>query len=126
MKIIDPGHRYELLCIDGKEKNYLQFVKRFDPKDPAKYPGNADARPGTTLQDVIQCCLNRFRYLQNQIPCIENEVCISNMQQCLLMLEQRAAKRHGLEFDVSRLEVLEFAPLCKTCGHTVCEHPPFQ
>lgn len=122
MRIIDVGHKYELLCLDGKLKQTLQFVKRFDPKDPAKYPGNKTKYPGTTLQDVIHCLLNRTRYLQNQIPCLENEAIINNLQQCLFLLETRAARRHGIELNAVNLESLEMLPLCPECGHTTCHH----
>lgn len=122
MKILDVGHKYELLSLDGKHPQTLQFVKRFDPEDPKRFPGNKDRYPGTTMQDVIQCLCNRIRYLQNQIPCVENEVILKNLQECLLMLEQRAAQRHGLRLEAPTLEWLEMARLCPECGHTVCHH----
>jgi hypothetical protein len=122
MKIIDPGHKYELLCLDGKLKQTLQFVKRFDRHHPENYPGNFNAHPGTTLQDVIRCLLNRVRYLQNQIPCPENEILLGNLQQCLWVLENRALRRHGLGSLELSLEQVEMKQLCKECGHIVCEH----
>jgi hypothetical protein len=119
MNIIDVGHKYELLSIDGKCKQVLQFVKR----QGLRYPGNTSSYPGTTLQDVIHCLLNRVRYLQNQIPCVENEVIIYNLQTCLLMLEQRAAKRRHMELNIETLEQLEVKLLCPKCGHTTCHCP---
>lgn len=116
MKILDVGHKYELLSIDGKHHQILQFVKR----EGIGFPGNKGHYPGTTMQDVIHCILNRMRYLNNQIPCIENEVIINSLQTCLLMLEQRAAKRHGIEFEPVTLEMLEMMLLCTKCGHTTC------
>lgn len=121
-EIIDVGHKYKLICLDGELNQTLQFVKRFDSKDPKRFPGNTNAYPGTTIQSVIQCLCNRVRYLDNQIPCVENKVILHNLQTCLLMLEQRAARRHNLEFTPNSLEALEFARLCVECGHTVCEH----
>lgn len=118
MKILDAGHKFELLSIDGKHKQVLQFLKR----KGINYPGNTNAFPGTTTQDVIHCLLNRMRYVQNQIPCVENEVVITNLQQCLLMLETRAANRHGIVLTISSLEQLEMKRLCSKCGHLVCEH----
>lgn len=117
MKILDPGHKYSLLSLDGKVKQTLQFVKR----KGLKFPGNKTAHPGTTMQDVIMCLLNRIRYLQNQIPCIENEMILKNLQECLFLLEYRAAKRHNLHYEPSSLEEIEMAKLCETCGHTICE-----
>lgn len=116
MKILDVGHKYELLSLDGKKKQTLQFVKR----KGLNFPGNTSAYPGTTTQDVIHCLLNRMRYVNNQIPCIENEVVIANLQQCLLMLELRAAKRHGIELEVKSLNCLEMKELCPKCGHIEC------
>jgi len=121
MKIIDVGHKYELLCLDGSKKQVLQFVKRFD-KDPSKFPGNTNSYPGTTMQDVLQCLCNRIRYLQNQIPCVENELILNKFQECLFLLEQRAARRHGIAMPSVSLEWFEFAHLCPKCGHTTCHH----
>lgn len=118
MKILDVGHKFILASFDGKHKQVLQFMKR----KGLKFPGNNNSYPGTTTQDVIHCLLNRTRYVQNQIPCVENEVIINNLQICLLMLEQRAAKRHGYEFEALTLREMEFKPMCPKCGHTVCEH----
>lgn len=116
MKIIDVGHKYELLAIDGKVKQTLTFVKR----KGLNYPGNKTAHPGTTIQDVVHCLSNRIRYLNNQIPCVENEVILANLQTILLMLEQRASKRHNIDLEVKTLEALEMKHLCPTCGHTIC------
>lgn len=116
MKILILGHRYELLSIDGKKKQILQFVMR----KGKGYPGNKQSFPGTTLQDVIHCLLNRVRYLDNQIPCIENKMIIQNFQQCLALLEQRAAKRHHIELEETDLQELEWKKLCSKCGHTTC------
>lgn len=122
MNIIDPGHKYELLCLDGKLRQTLTFVKRNDIKDPEKFPGNKSSYPGTTLQDVMHCLCNRVRYLNNQIPCLENEVILQNLHTCIMMLEQRAAKRHGIELHIRSLEWFEFTKLCPECGHTQCNH----
>jgi hypothetical protein len=72
------------------------------------------------MQDVIHCLLNRIRYLDNQIPCIENKVMQSSLQTCLVMLEKRAADRHGVQLECVTLEQLEMRLLCPLCGHTFC------
>lgn len=121
MKTIDPGHKYELLNLDGIGTQTLTFVKRFDPLDRSKYPGNSDAHEGTTIQSVIRALLERFRFLQNQIPCPENEMCISNLKECLWMLENRASQRHGISFKLTA-EECETLPMCGVCGHVICGH----
>ena len=121
IEVIDAGHRYDLASIDGLTGNRLQFVKRCDLKNPARFPGNLNAYPGTTMQIVIRVVLDRIQYLQNQIWCPENAVITKLLQAALWLLEFRAARRHkrsywhGLKFAAE-------APICTVCGHTVCEH----
>ncbi len=69
-EIIDPGHKYILLTLDGELNQTLTFVKRCDKiiegRLTNKFPGNKGEYPGTTMQSVIRVILNRLRYLQNQ------------------------------------------------------------
>lgn len=126
IRVIDPGHIFELLILDDpsdfahrSSDDLLTFVKRFDPEDPSKYPGNANAHPGTTLQSVIRACLSRFRFLEAQIPDECNQVNIHLLRQVLYNLELRAAKRHGMVFNLS-VDECETLPMCTTCGHVIC------
>lgn len=121
MKVIDRGHIYELASLDGGAPQTLVFVKRFDPKDPSRFPGNFNAHPGTTLQNVIRALLERMRYLQGQIWCVENFIGIPLLRIVLWLLEFRAGRRHG-KFYVHRLKFSEVAPMCQNCGHTDCKH----
>lgn len=118
-KVIDHGHEYELLTLDGEMAQTLTFVKRFDPNDPTKFPGNFNAHPGTTMQSVIRCLIERIDYLENQIPHLNNEMVRMNLVNCLWLLEERAAERHGYGFDLSPEAVLSM-PMCNHCGHVVC------
>lgn len=113
----DTGHAYELPNLDGDGSQLLRFVKRFDPQ---KYPGNADAYPGTTLQTVMRCLIERVKYLDNQIPCPNNGAVVSRLIECLWLLEERAAARHGYSFDYRPGDMLEM-PMCGHCGHVVCK-----
>lgn len=98
----------------------LTFVKRFDPDHPERFPGNTSAYAGTTLQSVIRALMSRVRYLDAQIKHPNNSVVIGLLAQCLWLLEDRAAKRHGLDFDY-RVEDMEEMPMCSHCGHVVCK-----
>lgn len=120
-EVHDPGHRYELMAIDGDCDQILQFVKREDRDHPTKYPRNEGFYPGTTLQCVIRVLADRIRYLNGQKACIENHVILFLLQSCLWLLEKRAARRHGRPYNYSP-EFSMTAPLCDVCGHTVCEH----
>jgi hypothetical protein len=121
LTVIDPGHKYLLGSIDGELPQVLQFVKRCDLQDPARFPGNTDAYPGTTLQIVLRALIDRVNYLQGQHGCLENKLLLLCLKLSIWLLEHRAARRHhrayfkGLQFAASE-------PLCDECGHTVCEH----
>jgi len=117
MVILDPGHAYSLLCLDGNETRVLQFVKRTGPG----YPGNTTTSPGTNLQSVLRACLDRVRYLRGQKDCFENLLITWMLQACLWLLEFRAARRHGAVYRHG-LRYAEVTPQCPSCGHTVCEH----
>ena len=121
-RVIDPGHHYELLTLDDNKMarvQLLRFVKRCDPCHPEKYPGNTNAYPGTTMQSVIRCLIDRIDYLQNQIPHPNNLAVRQMFLNQLWLLEERAAERHGYDFDY-RPEDMNVMPMCPHCGHVVC------
>lgn len=121
MKVTDPGHSYLLDCIDGGQPKPLVFVKRCDPENPEKYPGNENAYPGTTMQNVLRALLDRLRYLQNQVWSLENSIIIGMLKVSLWLLEYRAARRHGKSYWRS-LRFSECAQMCGIFGHTQCDH----
>ena len=118
MKVLDSGHRYSLASLDGDFSQVLQFVKRNDP--PEKYPGNANAYPGTTCQEVLRALLERVRYLRGQIPCVEDDLIISSLQNALFLFELRANRAKGRSIVAGTLEQFELYPICAVCGHTQC------
>ena len=119
MKVLDPGHKYELLNFDGGEPVILTFVKRNNP--PEKYPGNVNAYPGTQIQEVLRALIERGLYLEGQIPCPETRVVIENCRDSIWLLENRHAKRNGghLDYHLSR-DFIEDVPICHQCGHISC------
>lgn len=121
MKVIDPGHRYQLLSLDGPYHQELRFVKRCQPKE--RYPGNFNAHPGTTIQSVMRCLIEREQYLQNQVWCFENLMIIFLLKFSIWLLEFRAARRHKKPY----WHWVDFSfqsPLCSHCGHTQCDAIP--
>lgn len=123
MKILDPGHCYSLAVLDrtNSDDSCLTFVKRFDPTEPTKFPGNHNAYQGTTSQEVIRCLLDRARYVQNQKWCLENVVVILSLRIAIWFLEFRASRKHG-KFYLKSLSYAEKQIMCETCGHTNCKH----
>jgi hypothetical protein len=131
MKTLDQGHRYILDAIDNGTPQHLAFVKR----EGDNYPGNDGHYGGTQAQEVIRALIERTIYVNAQIPHAANEEVVEHLRFALLALEQRAAQRHGLEFDLlivagEEMDILggidgraiEQIPVCETCGHIVCHH----
>ncbi len=121
--VLDAGHKYELDSLDGDHGQILQFVKRCDREKPWRYPGNVNSYPGATLQMVIRVLLDRLAYLQWQIWCPENWIIIKLLQCSIWLLELRAARRHRRMY-WHGLRYVVHAPICRTCGHTTCDHDP--
>jgi hypothetical protein len=118
MKIIDPGHKYELLNLDEGEFQTLTFMKR----EGEGYPGNVGHYGGTNLQSVLRACLDRVRYLHKQIPHENNLAVVLHLEHAILELENRAMERHGfVGRGLSRRQAVEL-PMCLVCGHVVCLH----
>jgi hypothetical protein len=119
MKIIDPGHKYSLdiLDPDGYEQ-ILRFVKRTGEN----YPGNDSSYSGTNLQEVLRALVDRFKYLDNQIPHPINPLCVSLLRTCLYLLEVRAAQQRGIAFDTEyNTSAIELLNTCPECGHINCK-----
>lgn len=115
MKIIEPGHHYELANIDGWVKNEIIYVKR----EGGGYPGNVGAHPGTNLQEGWRAEIDRLKYLNKQIPCLENITATMALRFAIMALESRAAERHNRPTPKFTDEV-ELMPVCPHCLHIGC------
>lgn len=125
MKEIDPGHEFELDYLDTADEKTmaqvgrLRFVKRVGPK----YPGNADAHSGTTIQEVTRALIKRLIHLDRQDPHRRNKIALRDFRNAMLQLELRAAERAGDPdriLSLSELLEIEEHPACRTCGHIGC------
>jgi hypothetical protein len=122
MKVIDPGHRYEVDVYDKGPHDIIYEDIRFMKREGDGYPFNKGHYPGTNCQDVIRVLIDRVQYLQKQIECNENDRIIYYLRQALVKFEIRAARRHGIstllsEGAVKLLDKPELIPVCKVCGH---------
>ena len=134
MKVIDPGHVYDLDWLDGRAPiwmdihrdtghpmNRLIFVKR----EGEGYPGNVGHHPGTTMQEVLRAMIDRVKYLDNQIPDFRNQMVLASLRQAIRSLEWRAAERHNRD-TIIPIKEIELEPTCPKCLHIGCEglcHP---
>lgn len=119
MKILDPGHRYEVAIYDGGESfaRVIQFMKRVGDG----YPGNAGPPyEGTNIQEVLRVLIDRVQYLDGQISDKSNLMVIDDLRHALRALELRAARRHGRTPPEFRFDI-ENEPVCPKCGHIGCK-----
>lgn len=117
MRVIDPGHVYQLDVLDGEDiPLFLTFVKR----EGDGYPGNVGHHPGTTTQDVLRALIERAQYVDNQIHDEANDEAIWAFRYAIWQLETRAARRHGRDFSIPMHEI-ELQPTCPSCHHVGCD-----
>jgi len=120
VQVIEKGHIYKLNVYDrpfGKRDMTLVFMKRVGDK----YPANENPpHEGTNCQEVIRALFNRINYLDAQIHHNVNDAIMANLEECLYLLELRAAERHGRTLKTSINDIMQ-APTCITCGHIECE-----
>lgn len=118
MKILDPGHCYNLDTFDGNEEQNLIFMHRVGPG----FPGNqGESYSGTNCQEVLRVLIDRVKYLNVQVPCIENGIILVSLRDALLQFEIRAARRHKRILPELPREIEEVTS-CKQCGHIYCGH----
>lgn len=120
MIIVDPGHRYDLACLDAPNDDYVEtltFVKR----EGDKYPGNVGHHPGTNIQEVLRAIIDRLWYLDNQDHDDRNEQIIFKLRDSIYLLEKRAADRHNRQFFKIMTDGIEGYDFCKKCGHIGCK-----
>ena len=117
MKILDPGHAYQIDALDGGPPQTIYFTKREGPN----YPGNEGAHGGPITQEFLRAILDRCIYMNNQGSCAETDVIIASLRTAILMFEVRAARCRGTAIELSRLSDIELRPTCPTCGHIQCD-----
>lgn len=131
MKIIEPGHIYELDWLDGipplecdiSEWDFLTPTLVFVKREGDKYPGNTGHHPGTNIQEVVRALIDRVKYLDGQIEHPRNTFVLQHLRAVIYQLEMRAAQRHNRELKLSADEVfnIEIVETCKKCGHIGCQ-----
>lgn len=124
MKVLDPGHTFELASYSGSPPddvagfpNVLKFMKREGPG----YPGNVGHYEGTNCQEVLRALISRVKYLDTQVACEHNQMVLLDLRHALWLFERRAAARHGREVRFFHPNwAIEDEPTCRRCGHIEC------
>lgn len=86
MKIIEPGHIYELHTLD---KSHLD-----DPNETIVFVNREDRpHPGTQTQEVIRALIDRTRHCDNCLRWPGNDQIIYHLRMALVLHEARALER---------------------------------
>ena len=85
MKIIDPGHIYELRQLGDDKTKVITFVKRSGGS--IKY---SEEWPGLQTQEVLRALIDRTIYLYKILPCKETEEALKHLRMALYLYEVRA------------------------------------
>lgn len=89
MKIITPGHKYELESFEGGPPQALQFIEKAGSQSGEL----KTVHDGTTNEEVLRVLIDRLNFLQNRFPCRENAIATTHIETALLWLEQRTKNR---------------------------------
>jgi hypothetical protein len=89
MKVLVPGHRYELDQIDGTTRvvmhRELQFV--------AREPESERVWPGVQTQEVLRVLIDRTQYCDSCLPWAGNDQIVHHLRMALVLHEARALIR---------------------------------
>jgi hypothetical protein len=88
MKVLDPGHIYELDQLGCNSKQTLTFVKK--SSGAIQYPHDW---PGVQTQEVLRALIDRTIYLNNVLPCSETQNALWHLRWALYEYEARAYRR---------------------------------
>lgn len=86
MRVLDPGHTYELDCLKDEGTILLGFYK-----DPEIHYGVHASGPST--QEVIRACIDRVQALDKEKPWPGNSEIIRHLRMALVGFEIRALER---------------------------------
>lgn len=101
MKILTPGHRYELSSFENPTHpgQVLQFIEK--QAVPARKDDGGIEQPatlltvndGTTNEEVLAMLIDRLKFLGAKVPSGENAAAVMHCEEALTWLNKRTADR---------------------------------
>lgn len=89
MKILTPGHKYELANFEGTEPTQvIQFIQKNG--EPL-----TTLNDGTTNEEVLSMLINRLSFLGDLLPSRENALAKTRCEEALMWLNKRTADRRS-------------------------------
>ncbi len=88
MKILTPGHKYELANFEkvAAAGQVLQFIQK--EGEPLK-----TVKDGTTNEEVLAMLVDRLQFLNKKLPSLDTQIAISRCEDALLWLKKRTQDR---------------------------------
>ena len=99
MKIIDPGHIYELRQLGDANTQTIRFIKRCG--GAVQY---SQEWSGLQTQEVLRALIDRTEYLNDILPCKETIEAKRCLQMALYWYEVRALRRKRSETNRTTLD----------------------
>lgn len=88
MKVVDPGHIYQMSQLGNDNTQTIRFVKRSG--GTIKYDVEW---PGLQTQEVIRVLIDRTQHLASILPCVESHDATYYLRMALWCYEARAYRR---------------------------------
>lgn len=89
MQVLTPGYTYEVAGYEGGPQ-FIQFLHKaqLEIGDPME-----TVSEGTTNEEVLEVLIDRMNFLQSRMPCRENAIVITKLEEALLWLNRRTQNR---------------------------------
>lgn len=93
MKVLTPGHKYELASFEGSAPQVLQFIEkvRVSPESTELKTVN----DGTTNEEVLHVLIDRMEGMNAKLPNDLTRLAITNLKLALANLEARTRERQA-------------------------------
>lgn len=88
MKIITPGHEYELDNFEGGDRQPLSFIHKV-----SKGESLVTVKNGTTNEEVLAVLIDRLNFLHLKLPSRQSAIAITKLQEALMWLQNRTQER---------------------------------
>ena len=92
MKVIVPGHSYELSNFEPTPE-YRNQALSFIEKSLDERGQFVTVVNGTTNEEVLKVLIDRIRFLNAKGPCRQNSIVLTKLEEALMWLNNRTEER---------------------------------
>lgn len=94
MEVTIPGHIYQLANLEYGTQEIIFIKKDIEGDSTDRDPSNlVTIYDGTTNEQVLLMMIDRMNYLQDKMPCRENALVITKLEEALHWLNARTTRR---------------------------------